>query len=219
MEPDEKRDAASQKKSEGNSNNSRRNFLKAGLAFAVVFVVAGIAAVTKSLLSPQSTQRTSTASSTFPRANVGKISDLALGKSLTFNYPLEETPNILVKLGLKAEGGIGPDGDIVAFSQICQHLGCIYGYLGPGASPSCDSTYKASGPVGYCCCHGTVFDFVTGAKVIAGPSPRPQPQVILEFDGSTGDIYAVGMMPPTIFGHKTGSNDVSYDLEGGTPVS
>jgi hypothetical protein len=58
-----------------------------------------------------------------------------------------------------------------------------------------------------------------GAKVIGGPSLRPQPQVILEFESSTGDIYATGMMPPTIFGHNTGSNDVLYDLQGGTLVS
>lgn len=232
MTSDEGRDAQSQEKSEENSNKSRRNFLKAALAFAVVLVVAGVAAVTKSLSSPppssptqstttssQGSADTSTASSPFPRVKVANVNDLEANKSVTFNYPLEETPNILVKLGQKAEGGAGPDGDIVAFSEICQHLGCIYGYVEPGASPSCDATYKASGPVGYCCCHGSVFGLVNGAKVLAGPSPRPVPQVILEFDSPTGDIYAVGMKPPTIFGHNTGSDDVLYDLQGGTLVS
>ena len=226
-------DAHPQKVSEGNSNSSRRNFLKAELAFAVVLVVAGIAAVTRSLVAPlvsysptqgittapQSGGPISTSSSPFPRIKVANMSDLSPGKSITFNYPLEETPNILVKVGVKAEGGVGPEGDIVAFSQICQHLGCIYGYLAAGASPSCDASYQASGPVGYCCCHGSQFDLVKGAKVIGGPSPRPQPQVILEFESLSGDIFATGMMPPTIFGHNTGSNDVLYDLQGGTPVS
>jgi arsenite oxidase small subunit len=147
------------------------------------------------------------------------VSDLAGGKSVTFNYPLEETPNLLVKLGVKAQGGVGPDGDIVAFSQICQHLGCIYGFVAQGESPSCDSSYTASGPVGYCCCHGTAYDLVNGAKVIAGPAPRPAPQVILEYDTTQGDIYAVGMLPPTIFGHSTGSDNVLDDLQGGTLVS
>jgi hypothetical protein len=63
-----------------------------------------------------------------------------------------------------------------------------------------------------------VYDFTNAASVISGPSPRPQPQVKLEIDTS-GDIYAVGMSPPTIFGHQTGSNDVSADLQGGNPVS
>ena len=124
----------------------------------------------------------------------------------------------MVKLGQKAQGGVGPDGDVVAFSQVCQHLGCIYGYQPPGTSPACDNTFKASGPVGYCCCHGSVFDLLNAAKVLDGPSLRPQPQVILSFDASSGNISAIGMGPPTIFGHSTGSNDVLYDLQGGTLV-
>ncbi len=54
--------------------------------------------------------------------------------------------------------------------------------------------------------------------MVGGPSLRPEPQVILEVD-SNGDIYATGMKPPSIFGHNTGSNDVTADLQGGTVVS
>jgi len=166
-----------------------------------------------------STTASSTSSGPFPSIKVANISDLTGGKTVTFNYPLEETPNLLVKLGEKAENGVGPDADIVAFSQICQHLGCIYGFVAAGESPSCDNTYKASGPVGYCCCHGSAYDLANGAKVLGGPAPRPVPQVILSCDDSTGDIYATGMSPPTIFGYHTGSDNVLYDLQGGTPVS
>ena len=149
---------------------------------------------------------------------IANISDLVESQPVSFNYPLEETPNILVKLGVKATGGVGPDGDIVAYSVVCQHLGCIYAYLPSGTSPLCDNTYKATGPVGYCCCHGSIFDLVNGAAVLGGPSPRPVPQVVLSVD-SSGDIFAIGMGPPTIFGHNTGSNDVLNDLQGGTLVS
>ena len=196
--------------------------MKAALAFSVVLVVAGVAAVTRSLWTPSSqpapTSGGSTSPLSFPRVKVANVSDLKVNHPITFNYPLDNEPNIMVRLGKKAKGGVGPDGDIVAFSQICQHLGCIYGYVVPGTSPSCDATYNALGPVGYCCCHGSVFDLTNGAKVIGGPSPRPQPQVMLEFDSSTGDIYATVMTPPSIFGHNTGSNDVTSDLQGGTPV-
>jgi len=149
---------------------------------------------------------------------IANLSDLVVSQPISFNYPLEETPNILLKLGVKATGGVGPDGDIVAYSAVCQHLGCIYGFLPPGASPKCDNSYKASGPVGYCCCHGSIFDLVNGATVLGGPSQRPVPQVTLQVDDS-GNIYAIGMGPPSIFGHNTGSNDVLNDLQGGTPVS
>ena len=183
-------------------------------------VTLGSAGTTSSTSSSAtSTQSSSsTASSLFPRVKVANISDLAGGQTVTFAYPLQETPNLLAKLGQKAEGGVGPDGDIVAFSQVCQHLGCIFGYVPTGGSPKCDDSYKASAPVGFCCCHGSVYDLTNGATVIEGPSPRPQPQVTLEFDSSTGDIYATGMGPPTIFGHDTGSNDVLMDLQGGTLV-
>jgi len=169
--------------------------------------------------SESSTTTSSTSSGPFPTVKVGNVSDLAGGATVSFNYPLEETPNLLVKLGEKAVNGVGPDGDIVAFSQICQHLGCIYGFVAAGASPGCDNTYKATGPVGYCCCHGSAYDLANGAKVLGGPAPRPVPQVILSYDDSTGDIYATGMMPPTIFGYHTGSSNVLYDLQGGTLVS
>jgi hypothetical protein len=70
----------------------------------------------------------------------------------------------------------------------------------------------------YCCCHGSIYDLGEDAEVIGGPAPRPVPRVILELDG-TGNIYATGMTPPTIYGFGTaGSDDVSADLVGGTLV-
>ena len=149
---------------------------------------------------------------------VANLSDVTPNKPIEFSYPLQETPNFLVKLGVNATGGIGPDGDIVAFSMICQHLGCIFGYVEAGKPATCNPGYRGSGPVGYCCCHGTVYDLVNGAAVLAGPSPRAVPQVILELDDSTGDIYATGMTPPTIYGYDTGTNNVLADLRGGTPL-
>jgi len=225
--------------------NQRRQFLKLSLAAGLVLAAGGIATVTRSLFSPliaepspapstetvtetvtagsstaSSTESSSsTAASPFPQVKVANISDLSGGQTVTFNYPLTNTPNLLAKLGEEVEGGVGPDGDIVAYSQVCQHLGCIWGYVPEGGSPKCDSSYKAQGPVGYCCCHGSIYDLTDGGKVIGGPSPRPQPQVTLGFDSATGDIFAVGMGPPTIFGHNTGSDDVLDDLQGGTVVS
>jgi len=202
------------------TGRSRRNFLKFATVASAVLAVGGIAAVLKSITNtaPPTAATTGTAASMqFPRVKVAQLSDLTISQPISFNYPLDNEPNILVKLGTKAVGGVGPDGDIVAFSSICQHLGCIYGFQAAGSSPTCNASYKADRPVGYCCCHGSVYDLVNKANVIAGPSQRPQPQVLLEVD-SSGIIFATGMGPPTIFGHDTGSNDVSGDLQGGIPV-
>ncbi|MGD0422387.1 MAG: arsenate reductase (azurin) small subunit [Candidatus Bathyarchaeia archaeon] len=196
---------------------SRRNFLKIAISFSTLLLIGGIAALTRSLTNP-APQGQNTALQVFPRVKVAQLNDLQTNQPVLFNYPLDNEPNILVKLGQKAEAGVGPDGDIVAYSVLCQHLGCVFAFQAPGTSPKCNSGYKASSPVGYCCCHGSIFDFLHQAQVVSGPSPRPQPQVILELDGS-GNIYAVGMTPPTIFGHNTGSSDVSSDLQGGTPVT
>ncbi|MDG6902586.1 MAG: Rieske 2Fe-2S domain-containing protein [Nitrososphaerota archaeon] len=197
------------------TDESRRDFLKAAAAISGVLAVAGIASVMKSVVIPSVPGQTQ---SSFPRVKVSSLSELSTGKVVLFNYPLDTEPNLLVKLGQSATGGVGPDGDIVAFSQVCQHLGCIWGYVPKGGSPSVNPSYVAPEPVGYCPCHGSVYNLTQGAAVIGGPSPRPQPQVQLDVD-SSGDIYAVGMGAPAVFGHDTGSNDVSNDLQGGTLVT
>ena len=196
----------------------RRNFLKIAISFSTLLLVGGIAALTKSITNLAPSQGQNIAPQAFPRVKIAQLSDLQTNQPVLFNYPLDNEPNILVKLGRKADAGAGPEGDIVAYSALCQHLGCVYAFQAAGTSPKCNSGYKANSPVGYCCCHGSIFDFVHQASVVSGPSPRPQPRVILEIDNS-GNIYAVGMTPPAIFGHNTGSADVSSDLQGGTPVT
>jgi len=214
--------------------DSRRNFLRVGLASAVGLLILGVGAISRSLFAPAESLTTATSTTSesvstgqeevspstpgFPVIMIASLNDLDVNKPIYFYYPLTDTPNILLKIGTKAAGGVGPDGDVVAFSQTCQHLGCSVGYVPSGSSPACDSSYVAAGPEAYCCCHGSSYDVANGGKVLGGPAPRPIPQVILKVD-SSGNIYATGMTPPTIFGYDTGSNDVSADLTGGTLVS
>jgi len=204
---------------------NRRDFLKILLAAGTAFTVVAAASVFRFLTYiPTVNQNESTTQLAWPRIKLGNISSLEPLKPLRFNYPLVNTPNVLVKLGVKAENGIGPDGDIVAYSSICQHLGCYFAFQPPGSSPPCDASFQAPVAEGYCCCHGGQYDFTQAAKVIGGPPPRPVPSVQLEYDSATGDIYAVAMSPPTIFGHgPPGTTDpqsvLSYDLQGGDVVT
>jgi len=34
---------------------------------------------------------------------------------------------------------------------------------------------RGEGPMGYCCCHGSEYDLLNGAAVIAGPAPARSP--------------------------------------------
>jgi nitrate reductase gamma subunit len=198
---------------------SRRGFLRL-LGLAAVAAITSLVGFnyynsSKPRTAPSSGGGTSTTTATlaFPRTKVTNVASLVVGQSIVFDYPLTDEPNLLVKVGQKVEGGVGPDGDIVAFSRICQHMGCLIGFQAIGSAPPCNSSYVPQGPVGYCCCHNSIYDFANGGKVLSGPAPLPVPQVQLEVD-SSNDIYAVGMGPPTIYGHNTGSSDVSADLQG-----
>ncbi len=201
---------------------SKRNFLKVVLAVAGLATLGSIASVFRLLgFVPPPSHGTTLA---WPRVKVANAASIDPMKPLRFKYPLVDTPNILVRLGQKADDGVGPDSDIVAYSAVCQHLGCLYSVVPAGSSPPCNSSYMVPGPEGYCCCHGGQYDLVHRAKVIGGPPPRPVPPVMLEYDQSTGNIYAVGMGGPTIFGHgPPGTTDpalvLQYDLQGGDLVT
>jgi arsenite oxidase small subunit len=145
-------------------------------------------------------------------------------KPLRFSYPLEGASSILVKLGVKAENGVGPDGDIVAFSVICQHQGCFFDFFNPPRTVTSATTTEEFPPEGHCGCHGSIYDLAHDGKVIVGPASYPVPRVLLEYDQATGDIYVTGMGPPTIFGYgPLGTTDpaevLKYDLQGGQVVT
>jgi arsenite oxidase small subunit len=221
MAADEKTGSTSEATKEPDApvDEGKRTFLKIAVVASGLLAAGAAGSILRSVISPSAPPESQTAPTSFPRYPIpnANVATLAVATPIIFNYPLDDEPNVLVKLGQPATNGIGPDRDIVAFSLICQHLGCIWGFLPTSGSPPCNPSYKAPEPAGYCCCHGSVFDLTNAARVIGGPSPRPQPQVTLEVDTS-GAIYAVGMGTPTIFGHNTGSSDVTADLQGGTPV-
>jgi arsenite oxidase small subunit len=208
------------------NDGSRRNFLKIMLTLGGVATLGTFTSVLRLLeyVPAPGQGSNTTAPLAWPEIKLGNVSALDPSKPLRFNYPLVDTPCVLVKCGQPVDNGVGPDSDIVAFSGICQHLGCFYAVLPKGSSPPCDTSFKAATPQGYCCCHGGQYDFSLGGKVIGGPPPRAVPQVMLRFDASTGDIHAVGMGAPNIFGHgPPGTTDPSlvlkYDLIGGAVVT
>jgi len=115
----------------------------------------------------------------YPSNRLASLSDLKVNEPLDVAYPDEDAPGVLLKLGKKVEGGVGPDGDIVGFSTVCPHKGFLMTYL-PG-----DRTLNCPG-------HFSRFDCEAGGQQIWGHATQNLPQYVLRIDAA-GGIYAEGL--------------------------
>lgn len=151
---------------------SRREFLVAG-GIATAFMMIGMGR-------PQAAEAVVKG---YPAQKIGKISALKEGKLVKFNYPDKGSECFLTKLGQPAGGGIGKSADIVAFSDLCTHMG---GMVSDGGY------HPADGVIGPCPHHLSTFDLTRHGMVAAGHGTQNLPQIQLESKGD--DIYAVGVM-------------------------
>ena len=76
-------------------------------------------------------------------------------------------------------GGVGPDGDVVAYSTLCTHMGCPI-------------TYDPQARSFKCPCHFSQFDPEIAGQMICGQATENLPQVTLRV-GSDGSIVATGV--------------------------
>jgi Rieske Fe-S protein len=129
-----------------------------------------------------------------------------------FNYPLRNEPNFLLNLypssgapdgkngAENVPGGIGTHASIVAFSGICQHLGCPAPAIAYYPPNTCPDTPGGKSFYLHCSCHGSTYDPANAASNLTGPAVLPLPQVVLETDAS-GNIFATGVNGPPVNGH------------------
>jgi arsenite oxidase small subunit len=130
----------------------------------------------------------------YPRVEVGAVGELSPGDISTFAYPLNAQENFLTRLSEDAWGGVGPDGDIVAYSTVCTHMGCS---IGSSVSPD-------DGTAGPCPCHYTSYDLSKGGLTVVGPATTDLPQIDLEVEDGT--IYATGV-DGLMFGYRNNLRD------------
>ena len=149
----------------------RRQFLRGG-------GVAAVAAATATVL-PGQAQATGGALLEYPANRLGNVKDLKTNDPLEVSYPDGDAPGVLLKLGKKVAGGVGPDGDIVGFSTVCPHKGYSLGYN------QSDRTFN-------CPAHHSRFDPEAGGLQIWGHATQNLPQYSLRVDAK-GDIYAEGI--------------------------
>ena len=150
----------------------RRQFLRGGLVGA-----AGVAAAT--VLPAEQAKARSLARVDYPSNRLANVADLKVDEPMDIAYPDADSPGVLIKLGTAVEGGVGPDGDIVAFSMLCPHKGFYLSYNAADRTLNCPGHYSR-------------FDIEAGGQQTWGHATQNLPQFQLRIDGK-GDIYAEGV--------------------------
>ena len=116
----------------------------------------------------------------YPKKAVGTASKMARGTPVNFTYPDASSPCAAVKLGSAVPGGVGPDGDIVAYSTLCTHMGCPVQYDGG------TKVFK-------CNCHFSMFDAENNGQMVCGQATEDLPRVLLDYDAKSDTVSAVGV--------------------------
>jgi len=147
--------------------------------FARTAAVAAGAAATAAIPSAAARAAPSLALVNYPTAKLANVRDLKVDEPKTISYPDPNSPGVLLKLGGRVDGGVGPDGDIVAFSTLCPHKGFPLAYSAADKSLSCPGHYSR-------------FDPEKGGLQIFGHATQNLPQFRLMVD-QNGDIYAVAV--------------------------
>lgn len=150
----------------------RRQFLRGGAV-----ATAGAAATV--VVGKQAQAQSAAALVDYPANRLANMSELSVNQPLDVTYPDADSPGVLLKLGQAVEGGVGPDGDIVAFSVLCPHKGWAL-------------QYKASDKTLNCPGHYSRFDCEAGGQQTWGHATQNLPQFVLRVDDA-GDIYAEGV--------------------------
>ncbi|MBI4196145.1 MAG: (2Fe-2S)-binding protein [Betaproteobacteria bacterium] len=146
-----------------------------------------------------------------------RASRLAAGENYVFHYPFEGTPCFLLDLGrptvrnvqLKTEdggsyswpGGVGPNRAIVGYSAICAHrMSYPTRQISFISYREKSTASKVSRPnTIHCCSEHSEYDPASGARVLGGPAPQPLSAILLEHDGATDTLYAIGTLGGEMF--------------------
>lgn len=126
------------------------------------------------------------AASDYPRLAVARRGDIQPGQAVSFEYPLEGQQSLLIDLDEEVPEGVGDGNSIVAYSILCQHMGCPVQYVQEGAYFLCP-------------CHQSKYDPAREGFVVQGVAMTPLPRIQLEVDGE--DVLAVGVSG-LIFGYR-----------------
>ncbi|MGI9385499.1 MAG: arsenate reductase (azurin) small subunit [Methyloligellaceae bacterium] len=159
---------------------ARRDFLRIG-------GMAGLAAGTTLPQRLASTEATAAESPRYPVVDVAPLTKLEPGTTVDFSYPDTDAPALLLRLDGPADGGIGPNESVVAFSLLCTHKGCPL-------------NFKSERNMLICPCHWSSFDPAKAGRLVIGQASDPLPQITLRV--TDGIVQAIGISG-LIYGRHT----------------
>ena len=143
------------------SNIDRRKFCN-----NVLLGSAGIVLTANQLKAAVAVRRGHESVVSYPPMKIDGAERVMPGSFLYFNYPKRDDLAVLLR---------NSEGEYIAFSRKCAHLGC---------SVEFDSKRLS------CPCHRGAYDTRTG-YVVFGPPPRPLDQIVLQLRAG-GEVWAVG---------------------------
>lgn len=157
------------------------------------FLIVGTAGVAGAFAAPAFSRATAAetpAPASVPEArvvDVAKLADLRPNTATPFAYPDPDSPALLVALPAPGQGGVGPDGRVVAFSQLCTHKGCPVNFL-------------PDRQMFVCPCHWSSFDPAKRGQMVIGQGSAPLPQIRLRVRDGIVQAYGVDGL---IYGRHT----------------
>jgi len=145
------------------SGITRRTFCNRALLTSAAVVVAG------SKVAGQKDQQQNLLA--YPPTKIEGAERVMPGSFLYFDYPKVNNPAVLLRT---------MDGQYLAYSRKCAHLGCSVDY---------DTSARCL----RCPCHRGVYDSRNG-YVMYGPPTKPLDQIVLQMRAG-GEVWAVGKRP------------------------
>lgn len=114
----------------------------------------------------------------YPRVTVTKLSSIRPNTPINFVYPLQGQASALVDVGRQVPEGVGPKKSIIAYSTLCQHMGCPV-------------VYQPALREFVCPCHQSRYDPERLGSIVQGVAMLPLPRVLLEVKGDSVDAIGV----------------------------
>ncbi|MFN0163562.1 MAG: (2Fe-2S)-binding protein [Burkholderiales bacterium] len=159
-----------------------------------------------------------------------KAASLVANRNYLFFYPYQGTPCFLINMGRPIEpvdvagesgayrwpGGAGHRRSLVAYSAICSHQltyptrEISFISFRPGKSGA-----NRHADVIHCCSEHSQYDPARGAKVLAGPAPRPLAAILLRHDPATDALTATGTLGNDVFDEFFRKYEVRLMMDGG----